>query len=224
MSIVNCKNCNCEINVTPSRVWRTKYCSEDCRNDAKQKIINSRKRFCLQCNKEFTPRKQQIDAGLGKFCSQKCNSIVMVKLAHTPEANQKRTESFLKSWNPPKGENHPRWKGGQKQTTKRRIKSGKANESLKKYRANNPDKVREWSSTRHKRKTGRLPKGTVKKLLQQQNNLCVYCECDISVKYHVDHIIPLSKGGEHKAENIQILCPSCNVKKSAKLNYVPNNV
>lgn len=145
----------------------------------------------------------------------------MIKTAHTPEANKKRTESFLKSWIPPKGENHPRWKGGHSETIKRRINSGKANEAQKKYRKNNPDKVREWSSTRSKRKTGRLPNGTVKKLLQHQNNLCVYCKCDVSVKYHVDHIIPLSKGGEHKPNNIQILCPSCNVKKSAKLNYKP---
>lgn len=145
----------------------------------------------------------------------------MIKTAHTPEANKKRTESFLKSWIPPKGENHPRWKGGHFETIKRRINSGKANEAQKKYRKNNPDKVREWSSTRSKRKTGRLPNGTVKKLLQHQNNLCVYCKCDVSVKYHVDHIIPLSKSGEHKPNNIQILCPSCNVKKSAKLNYKP---
>ena len=119
----------------------------------------------------------------------------------------------------PKGENHPRWAGGLKASTRRRISSGKANESVRAYRKNNPDKVREWSSTRHKRKTGRLPNGTVKNKIQKQNGLCVYCKIDIRLKYHVDHTIPLAKGGKHEPSNIQILCPTCNVKKATKLNF-----
>ena len=53
------------------------------------------------------------------------------------------------------------------------------------------------------------------KLLYQQNQ-CVYCKCDISFEFHIDHIIPLSRNGEHTINNIQLLCPECNRRKNAK--------
>ena len=34
---------------------------------------------------------------------------------------------------------------------------------------------------------------------------------------HIDHKIPLAKGGKHIIGNIQILCPTCNIKKGAKI-------
>jgi len=34
---------------------------------------------------------------------------------------------------------------------------------------------------------------------------------------HVDHIIPLSKGGLHTASNLAVACAVCNLKKHAKL-------
>ena len=33
----------------------------------------------------------------------------------------------------------------------------------------------------------------------------------------VDHVMPLSKGGKHEAENLTVLCARCNLSKSAKL-------
>lgn len=35
--------------------------------------------------------------------------------------------------------------------------------------------------------------------------------------FHIDHIVPLSKEGTHTAENIQLLCPTCNLKKADKM-------
>lgn len=39
-------------------------------------------------------------------------------------------------------------------------------------------------------------------------------------KYHVDHIIPLSKGGEHRLHNLQILPAEVNLRKSDKIWHV----
>jgi 5-methylcytosine-specific restriction endonuclease McrA len=35
--------------------------------------------------------------------------------------------------------------------------------------------------------------------------------------YHIDHIIPLTKNGTSKSENLQLLCPSCNYKKHTEI-------
>jgi hypothetical protein len=230
LSIVECKHCREEFNVPPSRVWRSNFCSDSCRQKEKQTLEAVKKaeraRVCLQCNKQFTPRLYQIKTGAGKYCSKPCRNKAVLQLLLTPQAKQKSKETYKKNLadgliDHPKGELHPRWKGGEKATIAQAIKDGRRGLSVKKYRAKNPDKVREWSTTRLSRKTGRLPNGTVKSIGERQQWLCVYCKCDVSQKYHVDHIVPLAKGGNHVPENIQILCPSCNVRKSSKLNYSP---
>jgi 5-methylcytosine-specific restriction endonuclease McrA len=54
-------------------------------------------------------------------------------------------------------------------------------------------------------------------LLQNaQHAQCVYCRVSIKDAQHIDHIMPLSKGGCNWPQNLQILCPTCNFKKGAK--------
>jgi len=36
------------------------------------------------------------------------------------------------------------------------------------------------------------------------------------VPFHIDHIIPVSKGGNNKEGNLQVICRTCNNKKGAK--------
>lgn len=43
------------------------------------------------------------------------------------------------------------------------------------------------------------------------------CGADLrKTGYHIDHKIPFSKGGQSKEENLQPLCPACNLSKSNK--------
>lgn len=59
-------------------------------------------------------------------------------------------------------------------------------------------------------------------LLEIYNHRCVYCgihEIVLNVlgqKLTIDHVIPLSRGGEHSIENIVPACGECNSKKGVK--------
>jgi len=63
---------------------------------------------------------------------------------------------------------------------------------------------------------GKLRAEDIAKMMENQKHRCVYCNKGIKHKYHIDHINPISKGGTNYIENIQLLCPTCNLKKSDK--------
>ena len=224
MLTVKCKNCEVDIKIFPSRAWRTNYCSNECKLDAKTKLLQSRERRCLNCNNVFLPRKYQIDSGNAKYCSAKCRNIAAKSALCSKESRAKALQTYKKNMElglitHKSGPEHSRWKGGQVECVKRKLKDGSLRESVKKYRKKNPYKFKEWAHTRAKRKMGRLPRGTIKTKQEQQNYKCAYCGIDTTVKFHVDHIIPLAMGGNHIPENIQITCPSCNVRKWTKLDF-----
>ena len=61
-------------------------------------------------------------------------------------------------------------------------------------------------------KEGNITNKTLKEwLIKHRDTACTYCNDKNAT--HIDHIIPLSKGGTHTFDNIQILCPFCNNAK-----------
>ena len=52
--------------------------------------------------------------------------------------------------------------------------------------------------------------------------LCGICDEPHYGKYEFDHIIPLSKGGEHTASNMQLAHKYCNRSKKDRLNFKIN--
>lgn len=53
----------------------------------------------------------------------------------------------------------------------------------------------------------------------RQHGKCYYCGEKVGDDYHVDHIVPLSRGGTNWPDNLVIACPSCNISKNAKLPH-----
>ena len=105
------------------------------------------------------------------------------------------------------------------------------------YRQRNPEKIaqkqRKWNQankekrcvyareTAHKRRAYKanvisdLTRDQIQNIVDMQKGKCAFCKK--STKLTVDHIVPLSKGGENSKRNIQMLCGPCNMSKGAKL-------
>jgi 5-methylcytosine-specific restriction endonuclease McrA len=46
---------------------------------------------------------------------------------------------------------------------------------------------------------------------------CWWCSKPCTDNYHVDHLVPLARGGHNDPSNIVITCPRCNCSKNDKL-------
>lgn len=95
----------------------------------------------------------------------------------------------------------------------------KIREANKKWASENPDKrMASWRNrdARLRNADGTHNADDVALILEEQNFTCPYCLSDLSEGYHVDHYVPLAKGGSNWPDNLQCLCPTCNTRKGAK--------
>lgn len=130
-------------------------------------------------------------------------------------ANKERAKANVSQW---QAENP----GKVAQYKQRHVEANRQtlNDKARAYRKANPDKRLVWEQTRRSRKSaagGRLSTDIVSKLTKLQRNCCAACKADLDATgRHLDHIVPLSAGGSNTDENVQLLCPDCNVRKGAK--------
>ncbi|WP_185641315.1 HNH endonuclease [Burkholderia sp. Bp8989] len=96
-------------------------------------------------------------------------------------------------------------------------------EKASKWRIANLEKAREQSRLKAHRRRLRLAtsqgvfdKSDIDALLEKQRWQCVCCRFSLKNGYEIDHIEPISKGGSGHHFNIQLLCRSCNRRKSAR--------
>jgi 5-methylcytosine-specific restriction endonuclease McrA len=96
------------------------------------------------------------------------------------------------------------------------------------YRAQHPDRIAAYKSANkdkikaywHKRRARQFAGGAhtpddINRIRRLQKNKCAACAERLS-KTHIDHVMPLAKGGSNDPSNIQLLCPTCNLRKGAK--------
>jgi hypothetical protein len=65
----------------------------------------------------------------------------------------------------------------------------------------------------------RLPWKVWKKIrafvIERDGGICQYCGAE-AAKPDVDHVLPLSRGGSNREDNLVTACPTCNRSKNAK--------
>lgn len=96
-----------------------------------------------------------------------------------------------------------------------KLNKDKVAASAKRYYLRHPEKI---SKVRHERRA-RLRKAslfqvTIKDLKKIMQKPCIYCGKKAE---QLDHIIPLSRGGQHSVGNLAPACKPCNLSKNNKL-------
>jgi 5-methylcytosine-specific restriction endonuclease McrA len=82
----------------------------------------------------------------------------------------------------------------------------------------NPERVRADANVRRARQLaaeGSHTANELKALFKAQKGKCAYCSQSIRKGYHVDHVIPLARGGSNWISNIAFACARCNTSKGA---------
>lgn len=139
--------------------------------------------------------------------------------------------------------NHPGY--NTLQTRKRRLKSPDNDRALnRKWKLKNPEKLKaqrvRWcikqKVSRHlitieRRATQKRatvnPSGIKRMVIRWKSEpsfVCYYCHRSFpTMVLHIDHVIPLSRGGKHSLDNLCRSCPSCNMSKNSKIpsQFVP---
>jgi len=83
------------------------------------------------------------------------------------------------------------------------------------YRINNLSKFAEYQQRRKEQKLSTSIEYFSRDDVMNLYGLkCFYCDGSFE---HLDHYIPLSKGGSHTLDNVRPSCKRCNLKKNAKL-------
>lgn len=70
-----------------------------------------------------------------------------------------------------------------------------------------------------KNSTGQHTRDDILNQYERQKGKCYWCSKKVYNNYHVDHIVPLSRGGSNDKYNIVISCPHCNEVKNSKLPH-----
>lgn len=91
-------------------------------------------------------------------------------------------------------------------------------EAMKAWRAKNPELLRAAWLRRKARKNGseaRTVTGAdIRRLIARHDGLCAYCKTEPFE--HIDHVVPLARGGRHAIGNLLPACQTCNLTKGAK--------
>ena len=54
----------------------------------------------------------------------------------------------------------------------------------------------------------------IERIASLQRHRCAWCQASIRKRRHIDHIVPLIKNGSNWPNNLQLLCPPCNLRKN----------
>ena len=174
-------------------------------------------RVCSKCRQalprtsEFFQRDTSKAHGLRYACKSCANASRQERRKAKPD---KCAREKLAAWRKAHPEYARQWRENHREECNEYARA-----YFRKYRQEHPERFAayERNKTARKRMNGGSHTGAdIISQYERQNHKCFYCGVKLDNGYHVDHVIPLSKGGSNGPENLVIACPTCNMRKHDK--------
>jgi len=166
----------------------------------KKEYYESNKESCLNNKKEYYEKNRE----------DICN-----KVKEYYKNNKNKINEYSSNYNK---QNSQKIKAKRKEYTLKN--KDKIKEQRQKYMLSDSYRIvrkKEKQNRRAKLKEHRISTIELKKFLNDKDS-CYWCDAKIDKKipysYHLDHYVPLSKGGLNTIDNIVLSCPTCNMSKS----------
>lgn len=145
---------------------------------------------------------------------------------HIREYREKHRERILAGQ---KARYHARYKEKQRETTKRyrTLHRERLLEHKRQYYKTPHGRMIDrahWHKRRAQKKAsgGSYTPAQIQDQLKRQKSKCYWCQSKLDQgkgAFHIDHVVPLSRGGSNDISNIVIACPTCNMSRNNKLPH-----
>lgn len=132
-------------------------------------------------------------------------------------ANKERHHELTRAWYAANKEKH-----NERIRLNRKVNKDRYLATQRAYRAAHPEVSRLGTRRYRARKVeaeGTHTDADIQAQYKRQRGKCYYCGVKVGDTYHVDHVVPLSRGGSDDPGNLVIACVSCNTSKSDKLPH-----
>lgn len=186
-------------------------------------------KICLSCGETKAFSEFHKHPATKDGCQSQCKKCKTAYAREWQKANSEKYKNNQQEWRRANSEK-------QKEACRKwhKANSEKHKKLSREWRKLNPERVQEYRKINSEkilacaRKRKALKKGAdgshtekdIDKIFRNQGGVCNTCGKKLTYyrkkRYHVDHIIPLAKGGSNWPDNLQLLCPACNQSKGTK--------
>lgn len=174
----------------------------------KTKSVEHRKAYMKEWRKQNAERLSEYDAAYKAGNHQKIRAREKAYRA----ANRDKVRDWAKSFRVRNREKVAAWN-----VAYHLMNAATIRKKVLCWQRENPDKCRVRNQNRRARQAdGKLSKDIIERLYTLQRGKCPCCGKPLGKDFHLDHIVPLAKGGLNVDSNIQLLRKRCNHNKSAK--------
>ena len=201
-----CGNCSAILPATPDYFSRDK---------SKRDGLTSACKTCARLRRhKWYSRNRQYAIDYSKQWSSEHYDRVLAYNREWRKANREKIYRYNENWK----RNH---RSAHLSSRRRRyiLHADARCQEARKWRRANPDKVRiQWKvrQSRLRSAIGNHTPQDIRDLYEEQEGRCAYCGITLHNEYHVDHTIPISRGGSNNPSDLALTCPFCNLSKKDK--------